>query len=68
MPSGITATDGMMYTGEAPWHRLGVRLDNPATAAEAMEAAQLNWKVVKKPVYVRDPVVDSWRLKTRLLS
>jgi len=54
MPSGITATDGMMYTGEAPWHRLGVRLDNPATAAEAMEAAQLNWKVVKKPVYVRD--------------
>lgn len=54
MPSGITATDGMMYTGEAPWHKLGVRLDNPDTAAEAIEAAQLDWTVITKPIYIRN--------------
>ena len=36
MPAGITETDGMMYVGKEPWHRLGVKLDNPATAAEAI--------------------------------
>jgi phage/plasmid-like protein (TIGR03299 family) len=54
MPSGITTKDGMMYVGETPWHRQGVRLDNPATAAEAISAAGLDWTVIKKPVYVRD--------------
>ena len=54
MPAGITATDGMMYTGNAPWHKLGVKLDNPATAAEAIEAAQMEWSVITKPVYARN--------------
>ena len=54
MPSGITATDGMMYTGNTPWHKLGVQLDNPATAAEAIEAAQMEWSVITKPVYARN--------------
>jgi len=54
MPAGITTTDGMMYTGNAPWHKLGVKLDNPATAAEAIEAAQMEWSVITKPVYVRN--------------
>jgi len=54
MPAGITATDGMMYTGNTPWHKLGVQLDNPATAAEAIETAQMEWSVITKPVYVRN--------------
>ena len=53
MPSGITATDGMMYTGATPWHKLGVQLDGEATAAEAIAAAQMDWTVITKPVYVR---------------
>jgi len=38
------------FTGDVPWHHLGRRLDKPATAAEAMEAANLDYTVVKKPL------------------
>ncbi len=40
----------MFFTGDVPWHQLGRRLSKPATAAEAMEAARLDYKVVKRPL------------------
>ncbi len=55
MPANI---DSMAYYGEVPWHRQGTRLDRPATAAEAMVAAGLDWEVTKVPLYFAGPHSD----------
>jgi len=35
----------MFYTGEMPWHGLGVGLTKPATVEEALKVGGLNWEV-----------------------
>jgi phage/plasmid-like protein (TIGR03299 family) len=57
MAHNLASTNGktaMMYTGEVPWHRLGTKLDQPATAQEAIQAAGLNYLVELKPLKTND--------------
>lgn len=57
MAHNLATTNGktaMMYTGEVPWHKLGTKLDQPATAREAIEAAGLNYRVDLKSLNTED--------------
>src|SRR5580698_1156190 len=57
MPHGLSRNpDGSwegMFVGEMPWHRLGTVLKRaPASAADAIMAAHLAWRVDKRQLYV----------------
>jgi hypothetical protein len=54
MAHELAMTNGraaMAYFGETPWHRLGKKLDGPATAAVAMDEAGLNYDADLVPLY-----------------
>jgi len=57
MAHNIMEGKRMFYVGKEPWHGLGVKLENPATAAEAISAAQLNYPIELKGIKTEDGVV-----------
>lgn len=53
MSAEINVSNGrenVMVVGQPAWHGMGQVLENPATAAEAIEAAGLDYEVVKRPL------------------
>jgi hypothetical protein len=57
MPHELATTNGrtaMMYAGDVPWHGLGTRLHEPATAREAIEAAGLDYLAELKRIQTTD--------------
>ncbi len=40
----------MFYFGEQPWHKLGVRLSQPANLTTALQAGGLDWEVEAVPI------------------
>ena len=45
MAQNLATTNGNDVHGRSPVHKLGTKLDQPATAREAIEAAGLNYRV-----------------------
>ncbi len=43
----------MFYYGDRPWHGLGTAVDHALTAAEAIEAASLDWLVEKREIFFK---------------
>ena len=48
-------TANMIWTNEVPWHGLGTQMDPAAGAIEWMKAANLDWNVVKTPMFTTLP-------------
>lgn len=47
----VNGKASMAYTGELPWHGLGVKVDPNMSPKEMMQAANLDWTVEKEDVF-----------------
>ena len=46
----------MFYTRVAPWHGLGVCVENAVSSEEALKVSGLDWNVVQKSVMTEDSI------------
>jgi len=59
MPANLTVNqDGqaeMFYAWEAPWHKMGTRVEHALTSEEAITAANMDWNVITSPILYTSP-------------
>ncbi len=53
MPANV---ETMFYTRVAPWHGLGVCVEDALNSAEALKASGLDWNVIQRPIMTEDSV------------
>ncbi len=53
MPANV---ETMFYARVAPWHGLGVCVENAPTSKEALELSGLDWNVIQRPIMTEDSV------------
>ncbi|MNW40140.1 hypothetical protein D3C74_172460 [compost metagenome] len=51
MPANI---DSMFYVRQTPWHGLGEWVEHALSSEEALQAAELNWEVIRKSIQTED--------------
>lgn len=51
MPANV---ETMFYTRVAPWHGLGVHVENAVSSEEALELSGLNWNVIQRSIMTDD--------------
>ena len=47
MPANV---ETMFYVRVAPWHGLGIYVEETLTSGEALEKSGLDWSVIKRPI------------------
>ncbi len=56
----------MFYTRVAPWHGLGIRVEEALDSQEALRKSGLDWRVVQKEILTSDnTIIDGYRANVR---
>ena len=59
MPANV---ESMFYVRQAPWHGLGVRVEEATSSQEALRLSGLDWQVIQQPIATVDgtPIPGYW--------
>ena len=50
----VNGQASMAYVGDVPWHGLGKRVPSDVSPEQMLKAANLDWEVVKRPMFFND--------------
>jgi phage/plasmid-like protein (TIGR03299 family) len=63
MPANV---ETMFYVREAPWHGLGVRVEEALSSKKALTAAGLDWNVIQKTIFTNDnELIPNYKVNVR---
>lgn len=62
MPANV---ESMFYVRVAPWHGLGVCVDEALNSQEALEKSGLNWTVEQRPILTNGSIIPGYKANVR---